>query len=124
MDINYWRTKFNKKILCWDQGLAGAAAYTGQQNGGSGIIHHNSKDNAEVINPGSDNAYGQDLKGHSPFEISFIAWLCEGPHDKLEGLCEFQHGIANVVLDKVNGAVALDHDLRFVTKFCPPFIQD
>ncbi|KAL8947822.1 MAG: hypothetical protein Q9222_005938 [Ikaeria aurantiellina] len=95
-DINYWRNKYGKKPLCWDQGMVDAAANTGKWNGGSGIAHHNPQYNAEVINPGSDTANGLDLKGHSPFEISYINWLCEGPHDNLGTLCKDQDDIMHV----------------------------
>lgn len=93
--INKWRTAYGKNTLTWSQDLANAAANTGQLDGGSSAneAHHAPPDAAEVIAPGSDNAMGKDLQGRSPFEISYIEWLCEVQSDVLGDSCAFQQTI-------------------------------
>lgn len=38
----------------------------------------------QVITPGMVTKYGGDLGGDTPFELSYVAWLCEVPSDKLK----------------------------------------
>ncbi|KAL8636442.1 MAG: hypothetical protein Q9226_009255, partial [Calogaya cf. arnoldii] len=87
--INGWRYALGASQLSWSQDMANAAASTGQQNQGGalGMKHHNPKYAAEVIGPGSDNDMGKDLKGRSPFEISFIGWICERPSSQMGNAC-------------------------------------
>lgn len=37
----------------------------------------------QVITPGMVEKYGGDLGGVTPFELSYLAWLCEVPSNKL-----------------------------------------
>ena len=94
-DINYWRNAYGKPSLTWSNELADAARNTGTLDGGSSAneVHHNAQMAAEVIAPGSDTTMGKDLQGHSPFEISYISWLCEVPDGRLGDLCKFQQNI-------------------------------
>ncbi|KAL8726149.1 MAG: hypothetical protein Q9166_006906 [cf. Caloplaca sp. 2 TL-2023] len=87
--INGWRYALNANQLSWSQDMANAAANTGRLNcgGACGMNHHAASGAAEVIAPGSDNAMGQDLHGRSPFEISFIAWICEKPSSQMGDAC-------------------------------------
>lgn len=39
---------------------------------------------AQVITPGMVVKYGSDLGGDTPFELSYVAWLCEVPSEKLK----------------------------------------
>ncbi|KAI4247202.1 MAG: hypothetical protein L6R40_001545 [Gallowayella cf. fulva] len=86
--INGWRYALGANPLSWSQEMADAAANTGQMNGGGQTMNHNAPDGAaEVISPGSDTDYGQDLHGRSPFEISLIGWLCEVPSSQMGDAC-------------------------------------
>lgn len=94
-DINYRRKAYGKTALTWSNELADAALNTGTLDGGisANEVHHNAQMAAEVIAPGSDISMGKDLQGHSPFEISYISWLCEVPDGRLGDLCKFQQDI-------------------------------
>ncbi|KAL9595031.1 MAG: hypothetical protein Q9219_006681, partial [cf. Caloplaca sp. 3 TL-2023] len=87
--INRWRSTLGSTQLSWSQEMYNAALNTGQLNGGgaNGMNHHPPKYAAEVIAPGSDKSMGLDLKGRTPFEISFIAWICERPSPKMGDAC-------------------------------------
>ena len=93
--INKWRTAYGKNPLTWSADLAAAALNTGTLDGGdsSKEAHHQAPQAAEVISPGNDNDMGKDLQGHSPFEISYINWLCEVQSDVVGDLCAFQQSI-------------------------------
>ena len=94
--INYWRSAYGVGFLTWGTDLEAAAANTGQLDGGSSAneVHHPMDIyTAEVIAPGNDNDNGKDLQGHSPFEVSYLSWLCEQRSDTLGGLCDFQQSI-------------------------------
>ncbi|KAI4212242.1 MAG: hypothetical protein L6R36_009491 [Xanthoria steineri] len=87
--INGWRHTVGASPLSWSQDMANAAANTGRLNGGGvSMNHHPANGAAEVISPGSDTAMGQNLKGRSPFEISFIAWICEKPSPAMGNACQ------------------------------------
>lgn len=77
--INKWRGIYSLPCLQWDDKLANDAASTGQQDGGDpdALAHHNPQGNAEVLSGGSDNDHGQNLQGLSPFEVAYMAWICE-----------------------------------------------
>lgn len=96
--INNWRSAYGKSSMTWSPDMASAAANTGSLNGGGVTMEHHVPPNAaEVIAPGNDNDMGIDLKGHSPFEISFIAWLCEVPGDpELGNACADQESVMNM----------------------------
>ncbi|KAL8787305.1 MAG: hypothetical protein Q9213_002296 [Squamulea squamosa] len=86
--INRWRSTLGANPLSWSQEMANAAANTGRlNNGGLTMNHHAPPNSAEVIAPGSDNSMGLDLHGRSPFEISFISWICEVPSPKMGDAC-------------------------------------
>lgn len=87
--VNCWRCALCAKRLIWSEDMAQAAANTGQLNSGgaAGMNHHAPPGTAEVIAPGSDTAIGIDLQGRSPFEISFIAWICEKPSSRMGDAC-------------------------------------
>ncbi|KAL8812799.1 MAG: hypothetical protein Q9223_000734 [Gallowayella weberi] len=87
--INRWRSTLGSTQLSWSQDMYNAAANTGRLNAGgaNGMNHHPPPNAAEVIAPGSDNAMGLDLQGRTPFEISFIAWICERPSPKMGNAC-------------------------------------
>ncbi|KAL8784228.1 MAG: hypothetical protein Q9195_009127 [Heterodermia aff. obscurata] len=93
--INKWRTAYGRDLLTWSDDLATAAFNTGTLDGGdsSKEAHHPAPQAAEVISPGSDNDMGKDLQGHSPFEISYVNWLCEVQSDVVGDLCAFQQSI-------------------------------
>ena len=95
-DINYWRNAYGKTQLTWSNELADAALNTGNLNHGNtaNMVQYNAQMAAEVIAGGSDTTMGKDLQGHSPFEISYISWLCEVPDaNRLGDLCQFQKDI-------------------------------
>ncbi|KAL8772124.1 MAG: hypothetical protein Q9209_002559 [Squamulea sp. 1 TL-2023] len=86
--INGWRYTLGANPLSWSKELADAAANTGRLNNGRLAMNHHAPSNAaEVIAPGSDNDMGLDLHGRSPFEISFISWICEVPSPKMGDAC-------------------------------------
>ncbi|KAL8953017.1 MAG: hypothetical protein Q9183_007356, partial [Haloplaca sp. 2 TL-2023] len=97
--INDWRVKYNKKPMTWSPKMASAAANTGELNDGicdENMQHHAPDNAAEVIGPGSDRAMGKNLHGRSPFEISFLGWLCErssGSQLQREGACQDQESV-------------------------------
>ena len=90
--INYWRNEYGLSTLAWNTTLQGVAQNTGSLDNGCPCseTHHPIGPTAghgtgEVIAAGSDSDGGGkwDTKGHSPFEIAYMAWLCEGPASKL-----------------------------------------
>lgn len=98
--VNYWRRQYGKSSLSWDQSCVDAASNTGNLNGGgaNGMTHHPPSFPAqitgavgvgEVIAPGTDSALGKDLKGHTPFDLAMIGWLCEvdGPNEPVHAAC-------------------------------------
>ena len=99
--INYWRNEYGLSNLAWNTTLQGVAQNTGSLDNGCPCseTHHPIEPTAghgtgEVIAAGSDSDGGGkwDTKGHSPFEIAYMAWLCEGPASKLgangQDLCD------------------------------------
>ena len=93
--INKWRAAYNVGALSWSQAMVDGAAQSGRlSNGnGDGFQHQGAENAAEVMTPGNDNDGGEDLKGYSPFEISYIAWLCEVPSDILGDACAVQNSV-------------------------------
>ena len=79
--INKWRKLYNKNTLNWSDQLTANARKTGVDNGGKTENHElNPGSFAQVITPGSQS-FSNDLKGDTPFELCFVAWLCEVPSD-------------------------------------------
>ncbi|KAL8818667.1 MAG: hypothetical protein Q9223_002740 [Gallowayella weberi] len=93
--INKWRSAYQVNTLQWSASLVEAAKNTGTLNNGKsvGFQHQNPKDAAEVMAPGSDNDMGQDLQGLSPFELSYVALLCEVPTGPVADVCPLQDRI-------------------------------
>ena len=79
--INKWRKLYNKNTLTWSDKLAANARKTGVDDGGKNEKHElNPGSFAQVIAPGAQS-YSKDLKGDTPFELSFVGWLCEVASD-------------------------------------------
>ena len=79
--INKWRKLYNKNTLTWSDKLTANARKTGVDNGGKTENHElNPGSFAQVITPGSQS-FDANLKGDTPFELCFVAWLCEVPSD-------------------------------------------
>ncbi|KAI4257729.1 MAG: hypothetical protein L6R42_005483 [Xanthoria sp. 1 TBL-2021] len=97
--INKWRTAYGKGDLTWAQDLVAGAAKTGTDNNGKGgdTFQHGGSGNAEVMTPGGTTAGGQDLKGYSPFEVSYIlGWLCEVPTGPVASACADLKSVMNM----------------------------
>jgi len=79
--INYWRAISNSGDLKWSTQLQANAQKTGDDNKGSTQDHElNPGTYGQVITPGQQTFIaGADGKGDSPFEMSYLAWLCEAP---------------------------------------------
>ncbi|MCJ1429697.1 hypothetical protein MMC29_007612 [Sticta canariensis] len=79
--INKWRGKYGLNDLAWSSKLEGNALKTGTDGGGVNQNHElNDGSMAQVITPGMSVAYG-NIGGLSPFELSYVAWLCEAASD-------------------------------------------
>ena len=79
--INKWRKLYNVNTLTWSDQLAANAAKTGKDDGGVNENHElNPGSYAQVIAP-SSQSFSQDLKGDTPFELTYVAWLCEVSSD-------------------------------------------
>ncbi|KAF2841183.1 hypothetical protein M501DRAFT_1029315 [Patellaria atrata CBS 101060] len=78
--INRWRRRFGKPDMRWDDWLVSTARSTVDYNrcGAKGQSHHMAGINNvnEVITPGSDFSPVW-LYGGSPFEATYVIWLCE-----------------------------------------------
>ncbi|KAI4268120.1 MAG: hypothetical protein L6R38_007956 [Xanthoria sp. 2 TBL-2021] len=97
--INKWRTAYGKGDLTWAQDLVAGAAKTGSDNNAKGgdTFKHGGSGNAEVMTPGGTTAGGQDLKGYSPFEVSYIlGWLCEVPTGPVASACADLKNVMNM----------------------------
>lgn len=87
--VNKWRTAYGLNTLKWNSALEANALKTGNNDHGSIETHElNPGSMAQVITPGQEVSVG-NLNGDSPFELSYITWLCEVPTDsELEGQCQ------------------------------------
>lgn len=76
--VNKWRGKYGLDDLIWSDTLTANALKTGTvDDGGKNEIHHlYDHSYAQVITPGMSVPYG-DIGGLSPFELAYVAWLCE-----------------------------------------------
>lgn len=80
--VNKWRKIYNLPLLRWDHQLELNALKTGTDGAGFYQNHElNPGTMAQVITPGMVVKYGGDLGGDSPFELSYVAWLCESSSD-------------------------------------------
>lgn len=79
--VNKWRSIYKLPTLKWDPQLEKNALKTGTDGGGVNQNHElNPGTYGQVIAPGMEKPYG-DLGPDSPFELSFVAWLCEVSSD-------------------------------------------
>lgn len=80
--INKWRKIYKLPLLRWNHQLEINALKTGTDGAGQYQNHElNPGTMAQVITPGMNTKYGGDLGGDSPFELSYVAWLCESSSD-------------------------------------------
>lgn len=80
--INKWRKIYKLPLLRWSHQLELNALKTGTHGDGRNQIHQlNEGTMAQVITPGMSVKYGSDLGGDTPFELSYVAWLCESSSD-------------------------------------------
>ncbi len=80
--INKWRKIYKLPLLRWNHQLELNALKTGTDGAGRNQIHQLSEGTmAQVITPGMSVKYGGDLGGDTPFELSYVAWLCESSSD-------------------------------------------
>ncbi|MCJ1347801.1 hypothetical protein MMC31_006030 [Peltigera leucophlebia] len=80
--INKWRHIYKLPLLKWNHQLEINAFKTGTDGAGVDQNHElNEGTLAEVIAPGMRIKYGGDLGGDTPFELSYVAWLCESSSD-------------------------------------------
>ncbi|KAL9137248.1 MAG: hypothetical protein Q9175_001530 [Cornicularia normoerica] len=98
--VNKWRTAYGVNTLKWNSTLEANALKTGNDDHGSIETHKlNLGSMAQVITPGQEVSVG-NLHGDSPFDLSYITWLCEVPTDpELEGQCQT---VADVLHIKYN----------------------
>lgn len=87
--VNKWRTAYRLNTLEWNSTLEANALKTGNDDHGSVENHElNPGSMAQVITPGQEVSVG-NLHGDSPFDVSYITWLCEVPTDpELENQCQ------------------------------------
>lgn len=80
--INKWRKIYNLPLLKWKHQLELNALKTGTDGAGYYQNHElNPGTMAQVITPGMVVKYGGGLGGDTPFELSYVAWLCESSSD-------------------------------------------
>ena len=86
--VNKWREAYGLGTLEWDDQLAKNAEKTGVDGGGANQNHElNPGSFAQVITPGQKSMVG-NYAPTSPFELSYVAWLCEVPSSQLGGMCD------------------------------------
>ena len=80
--INKWRKVYKLPLLRWNHQLELNALKTGTDGAGQYQNHElNPGTMAQVITPGMNAKYGGNLGGDTPFELSYVAWLCESSSD-------------------------------------------
>lgn len=80
--INKWRQIYKLPLLRWNHQLELNALKTGTDGAGQYQNHEfHPGTMAQVITPGMNVKYGGDLGGDTPFELSYVAWLCESSSD-------------------------------------------
>lgn len=78
---NKWRSIYNLPKFAWDKQLEKNALKTGVDGGGVNQVHQLGPGSyGQVITPGMKHAVG-NLGGDTPFELSYVAWLCEKSSD-------------------------------------------
>ncbi|KAL9100752.1 MAG: hypothetical protein Q9187_009327 [Circinaria calcarea] len=79
--VNKYRQLYSLPKLSWSSVLTKNALKTGTDGGGVTQTHQlNPGSFAQVITPGMSTAV-VDLGGDTPFELSYVAWLCEVSSD-------------------------------------------
>ncbi|KAL9103939.1 MAG: hypothetical protein Q9187_008953 [Circinaria calcarea] len=79
--VNKYRQLYSLPTLSWSSVLTENALKTGTDGGGVTQTHQlNPGSFAQVITPGMSTAV-VDLGGDTPFELSYVAWLCEVSSD-------------------------------------------
>jgi hypothetical protein len=82
--VNKWRSIYNLPDFTWDEQLERNALKTGVDGGGVNQVHQlGPGTNGQVITPGVDTP-SDELQGYTPFELSYVAWLCEVPSPRLK----------------------------------------
>lgn len=80
--INKWRKIYKLPLLRWNHQLELNALKTATDGAGQYQNHElNPGTMAQVISPGMEVKYGGNLGGDTPFELSYVAWLCESSSD-------------------------------------------
>lgn len=98
--VNKWRIAYGLNALEWNTTLEANALKTGNDDHGSIETHElNPGSTAQVITPGQEVSVG-DLNGDSPFDLSYITWLCEVPTDlELKGQCQTVSNVLHMRYD-------------------------
>ena len=79
--VNHYRQLYSLPTLSWSSVLTKNALKTGTDGNGVTQTHQlNPGSFAQVITPGMSTAV-VDLGGNTPFELSYVAWLCEVSSD-------------------------------------------
>lgn len=82
--MNKWREAYGLPKFEWSAKLQANAQKTADDNGGVTMSHQlNPGSFGQVITVGAEVAVA-DLQGDSPFELSFVSWLCEVPSETLK----------------------------------------
>ena len=82
--VNKWRTAYGLPKLSWSKQLQDNAQKTADDNQGVTMNHQlNSGSFGQVITVGAEVAV-TDLQGDTPFELSFVSWLCEVKSETLK----------------------------------------
>ena len=114
--INKWRSLYNVNTLTWSDQLAGNAQKTGIDDGGVNENHElNPGSFAQVIAPSAES-FTQDLQGDTPFELTYVGWLCEIPSDPQLQTGTDQCALVNNVLHYVYGETG-HHDILVSTSY-------
>ena len=81
--VNKWRQKYNLNQLTYNEALLSNAQQVGADGGGVNEVHQLIPGVAmgQVITPAQTNSVPSNQQGYSPFEIAYMAWLCEVPSD-------------------------------------------
>jgi hypothetical protein len=81
--VNKYREKYNRHPLKWSDQLQANAQKTTNNNNGVTQNHElNKGSSAQCLSPGfSTPAKDMNLRGLTPFEMSYLSWMCEKKTD-------------------------------------------